>query len=304
MIQKIIAESLALDVRQVENIVRSASHCYYHFRIPKRNGGRRDIYHPAKQLKLLQRWIIRKILLRLPVSPAATAYEERCSIALNAKKHARSRFLLRLDFRQFFPSLTAVDVKRILMQNASAIGGLVDNDQDTEVISKITCRYGVLTIGAPTSPFLSNRIMEPFDAHWLSFANDRGVAYTRYADDLFFSCSEPSVLQEFPVAIAAYLRQQNGPKLRLNPEKTVFSSKKGRRVITGLKVTPEHKVSLGREFKRSLRTKVYLAIHHALSPEDIASLRGLLAFAKDVEPDLLVRLQAKYGAEKMIGLIK
>src|ERR1022692_921035 len=142
MIQEIIAESLALEVETVKKIVNSASHAYYHFQIPKRNGGLRDIYHPARQLKLLQRWVTKKILLRIPVSHAAAAYEQRCSIALNAKKHAGGRFLLRLDFFQFFPLLTAVDVKRVIMQNAAQLGGFVNDDKDADIISKITCRFG------------------------------------------------------------------------------------------------------------------------------------------------------------------
>ncbi len=304
MIQKTIAESIALKVEQVEKIVSRASHSYYHFRIPKRSGGMRDIYHPSQELKLLQRWLIKRVFLSLPVSRAAAAYEEGCSIARNARRHVDNRFLLRMDFSNFFPSLTGDDVKRLLARNRELVGNFVQGDGDLEAIRRITCRFGALTIGAPSSPILSNRIMEPFDALCLAVANGRGVIYSRYADDLFFSCSERDVLPEFPDVVVELLRRAGGPRLQLNPEKTVYSSKKARRVVTGLKLTSENRVSLGRELKRAIRTKVYLALEGALSAAEVDSLRGLLAFANDAEPSLLERLRSKYGADSIRNLLK
>jgi RNA-directed DNA polymerase len=302
MIQERMAESLALGVDQVNRIVRSASYRYFHFQIDKKNGKKRDIYHPAKELKLLQRWMIKTIILRLPVSPAAAAYEERCSIVANARKHMKNRFLLRMDFANFFPSLSERDVQTVIVNNYARIGDLISNRDDLDVVSNVTCRFGFLTIGAPTSPLLSNRIMEPFDAYWLSFSHEQEVTYTRYADDLFFSCNKPDILSAFQARMTAYLSEQSSPRLRLNTEKTTFSSKKGRRVVTGLKITSENKVSLGRDLKRSLKTRVYLAMHQAPRPEAHLTLRGLLAHAKNVEPDFVARLRAKYDPINLTGL--
>ena len=103
MIQKLMAESLALKVAQIERIISRASHSYYHFTIPKKNGRSRDIYHPSQELKVLQRWLVKRLFLSLPLSRAASAYEEGCSIARNARQHIGNRFLLRLDFSHFFP---------------------------------------------------------------------------------------------------------------------------------------------------------------------------------------------------------
>jgi hypothetical protein len=303
MIQRIIADSLALKVAQVERIIASASHSYYHFQIPKRNGGLRDIYHPSQKLKLLQRWVTKALLTRLPVSSAAAAYEEGSSIVRNARMHVANRFLLRLDFANFFPSLTGDDVKRLLTTNRTLVSDFVADDRDLDVVRRITCRFGSLTIGAPSSPVLSNRIMEPFDTFCLLEANARGMVYTRYADDLFFSCGEPNVLQEVPAMIERRLGLMDRSRLRLNAGKTIHSSKKGRRVVTGLRLTSEDRVSLGREFKRSLRTKVHLATQGSLPPTEIGTLRGLLAFAKDVEPDLLIRLRVKYGTEAVDAIL-
>ena len=250
MIQRLMAESLALKTGQIDRIAARASHSYYHFRIPKKNGELRDIFHPSQDLKLLQRWLVRRLFLSLPLSRAATAYEEGCSINRNARQHVGNRFLLRLDFSDFFPSLRAQDITQVLTRNAELVKDVIEDTADIAIVSRIVCRFGSLTIGAPSSPSLSNRLMEPFDAFCLASANAQGVTYTRYADDLFFSCSEPNVLQRFPRIVADHIQIMDTPRLRLNDAKTSNASKKGRRVITGLRLTSDNRISLGRNFKR------------------------------------------------------
>src|SRR5277367_3472519 len=131
-----------------------------------------------------------------------------------------------MDFANFFPSLGKEDVKFIITNNYSKVADLVSTTSDLDVITQIVCRFGLLTIGAPTSPLLSNRIMASFDAYWLSFSRDRDVTYTRYADDLFFSCNRPNILSEFQATMAGYLAEQPNPTVRINSGKISFSSKK------------------------------------------------------------------------------
>ena len=44
--------------------------------------------------------------------------------------------------------------------------------------------------GAPTSPTLSNIVMEPIDKEIMDYANANGLVYSRYADDITVSGSE------------------------------------------------------------------------------------------------------------------
>lgn len=66
-------------------MVRTASHHYKTYAIPKRDGGTRTIEHPSKKLKALQRWLLTNVLEGLPVHPAAMAYKKGISIFDNAK---------------------------------------------------------------------------------------------------------------------------------------------------------------------------------------------------------------------------
>ena len=66
--------------------------------------------------------------------------------------------------------------------------------------------------------------------------------------------------------------------------------------VTGLVLTNDGKVSLGRDRKRLIRATVHHFIAGKLNPEQIRELRGMLTYVKSVEPKFLVRLRSKYGS--------
>lgn len=72
--------------------------------------------------------------------------------------------------------------------------------------------------------------------------------------------------------------------------------RKAKRVVTGLVLTPDRLISLGRDRKRAIRTKVYLYQIGKLSVEETTSSKGLLAFANDVEPRFISALRHKFMA--------
>jgi hypothetical protein len=64
-----------------------------------------------------------------------------------------------------------------------------------------------------------------------------------------------------------------------------------------LTITPNQKVSLGRERKRDIRAKLYLYGKGYLNGENVAHLRGLLAYAWSIEPEFVLSLANKQGNE-------
>ena len=87
------------------------------------------------------------------------------------------------------------------------------------------------------------------------------------------------------------------PKLTLNAEKTVRVSKKRSRRVTGLVLTNDAKVSLGRDHKRRTRAALHHFVTGRLKVEECAKLRGMLAYVKSVEPGFLTRRRKRYGAD-------
>ena len=101
-----------LDVDQAQ--LRRIQPRYRRFTIPKRSGGTRRILAPERKLKDLQRLVLRRLLRRLSVHPAAMGFERGRSIVANALAHRGQAVVLRFDIRDFFPSTSAKRVGRYL----------------------------------------------------------------------------------------------------------------------------------------------------------------------------------------------
>jgi retron-type reverse transcriptase len=159
-----------------------------------------------------------------------------------------------------------------------------------------------LSIGAPTSPWLSNVLMYRFDQAVSQICRGAEVAYTRYADDVTFSSNDPDSLRAVEKELREIVESLRSPRLLFNPKKTIMLSRKSQRRVTGLVLSNEGNVSLGRERKRHLSAAVHHLIVGKLDNEEKARLRGWLAFAKDVEPEFVRRLAMRYGPEMNIAL--
>ena len=77
------------------------------------------------------------------------------------------------------------------------------------------------------------------------------MAYSRYADDLTFSTNRRGVLRQIEVSISGVVRKLRYPRLEINHHKTIHTSKKHHRRVTGIVLSSDGKVSLGRK-KREL----------------------------------------------------
>lgn len=296
MILERISEETGLGLQTLSRIAASANHRYKVYYIAKRRGGERRIQHPSRELKFIQRWIADNVFSKLPVHEAALAYREGINIRQVASMHCKANFLLIFDFANFFESINQVDVFDLLRLNASRFVPEL-TEEDALVMSRVATRYGRLTMGAPSSPVLSNAIMYEFDTVISSMCKASGVLYTRYADDMHFSSVSPGVLGNIAARVRSEVERIETPNLILNERKTVFTSRKHKRLVVGLTLTSDRRISLGRKRKRAMKSLVFRHKSSAMSLEESAYLAGYLAFTKSVDPAFLGSLERKYGRD-------
>lgn len=288
-----ISNGLNLPKSYIKNMSLQASFIYKTYQISKRSGGKRTIHHPGKRLKAVQRWLSKYIISEWPVHKAATAYKKNCSVLKNATVHADSNYLLRIDLNKFFPSITDKDILSYSKRHIHRW-----NDEDIDLFCKMVCRKDQLTIGAPSSPSISNSICFQLDDEISKITNKLSIKYTRYSDDLFFSSIKPNLLQEIPDQVTNILSGLDFPKnLSLNTKKTRHSSKKGCRKVTGLIIGSDGKIYLGRKTKRTIRSLVYT--FDELEIENKKYVAGMLSYARSIDPDFINALIIKYGPEKI-----
>jgi RNA-directed DNA polymerase len=305
VILEAMSRSLALPLAMLHYMAASAPVRYKVYQIPKRRRGEfRTIAQPANEIKILQRWVIKNVLSTFPVHEAAVAYVSGIGIQHNARLHAGDAYLLKMDFRDFFPSIKKADVESFLKEERPNF-----NETDIEILCRLLLwrpRVGgdlQLSIGAPSSPILSNIIMYEFDEILYEYCRIRGVVYSRYADDLAFSTNEKGVLGAIADQVAKAVATLPRPHLAINEAKTVHASKATRRRLTGLILANDSSVSIGRDRKRMIRAKFHHYMRGLMNLEQLEELRGLLAFVNAVEPSFLRRLSARYGNDKITELL-
>lgn len=297
MIAENLSKTLGLSVVELISFAKTCPWRYKVYEIKKRNGGKRTIAQPSRQLKMLQRFVQKEFLWKLPVHKTAVAYRKKVGIGSNAGFHASNPFILKMDFSNFFPSIIPFD---LLNHYEIKTQSKLHRDDEILLTGIFFCRNRTtgrkeLSIGAPSSPFISNTIMHDFDVKISEYASSQGVLYTRYADDLTFSCSAKNQLQDIHRHVLETCKSVKYPRLTVNAKKTLYLSKRGRREITGLIVTNDGTVSLGRDKKRLIKSLVHRFIMGQLESDKVNFLKGYLSFANDVEPSFIASLEKKYG---------
>ena len=252
---------------------------YHTFSIPKRSGGSRKIAAPSRDLKDLQRRILRRLLNRLTVHPCATGFQKGHSIVTNALVHTRQAVVLRMDLKEFFPS---TGTKRI----ASLFRRIGWNGEATALLTRFCTHGGGLPQGAPTSPRLSNLVNRRMDARLAGLADKFGATYTRYADDITFSL--PDYDRQTLMAVIRMTKwvvaDEGGYKLHQR-RKLHIRRRHDRQMVTGLVVNDG--VDLPRRTRRWLRAvEHHLATGRdaTLTPDQLRGWRGLRAMVDAQRP--------------------
>lgn len=305
MLVDLLSKTTKISKNSLQNVACTADKRYKTYEIPKRNSQEmRQIDQPSRLLKSLQKWIVDTIFKTFPIHSAATAYKTGANIRKNAEKHLGTKYTNRYDFENFFPSFTSKDVGNFLLSRRRDLIEKELSKADIDFICKIVCRYGRLTIGAPSSPWITNAMMYEFDVEFDSYCKKKNLIYTRYADDIFVSSYLPNALIGLDKKINQITANYKYLSLTLKKEKTAFLSKKYRRSITGLNITPSNNISIGRNKKREIKYLVYSFKNNCLNAQEIGRLKGLIAFVHSVEPNFIKCLESKYGNNIILRLLK
>lgn len=277
---------------------------YKEFAIPKKSGGTRTISAPrSSTFKLMLRYVNEILKSLYTPSTYAMGFAEGRSVATNAAVHLGQNYVLNIDLKDFFPSISQARVwKRLQFPPfefpqavANVMAGLcalrVDsqNEDGTELI-----KY-VLPQGAPTSPLLTNAVCDVLDRRLGGLAKRFGLRYSRYADDITFS-SMHNVFAPQGEFWTELRRIITGQGFSINEAKTRLQKRGSRQEVTGVIVS--NKLNVARQYARRLRTLIhiwekygYYDAFKRFSPRYVATcshtVKGEVDMARVVEGKLL-----------------
>jgi retron-type reverse transcriptase len=299
-----LAEALGVTVPQLRGMAyhrdAATSLHYVRFTIPKRDGTERPIWAPKRRLKAAQRWILQNIVERLPVHGAAQGFLAGRSIRTNAAAHVNAKIILKMDIKEFFPTVTVRRVKGVFRRAGYRDGiatllAQICTEAPREVVELDGKTYYVslgprcLPQGAPTSPALTNALCLRLDRRLAGLAKRYGWRYTRYADDLTFSLpAEHAGPPKLGAVMGCVRRIVAAEGFEVKDDKTRVHRTGGRQAVTGLVVNGDGEPRASRTLRRQLRSAIHkLKTGKPLKEgETVARLHGYAAFVYMTDPKL------------------
>lgn len=235
-----LSRRLDLTLRELHNVEIA----YRTFQISKKSGKSRRIDAPTEPLKKIQRRILRRLLAKLQCHPLATGFQPGLSFVENARCHQYQAIVIRLDLKDFFPSISESRVEAFFR-------GIGWDQASSQLLTSLTTYQGALPQGAPTSPRLSNLVTYRMDVRLAEIAELANAVYTRYADDITFSLAEPEFdVKDFVRRVMFVVREEGfQPHIK---KKFDVRRRHHRQIVTGLVVNEIPK--LPRETRRWLRS--------------------------------------------------
>lgn len=274
---------------------------YVQFHIPKRSGGVRVIERPPDALLSLQRSLdawMRKVY-RHPRH--VHGFVRNRSIVTNATEHVGQAYVLNVDIKDFFATITFQRVVKAFQRPPFSL-----HTDMAKLIASLCCYQGVLPQGAPTSPCVSNIVSWPLDDKLVRFAKKQGYVLTRYADDITIS----SPIQPFPLSV---IRQEghryilgepitsiiNKSGFQVNFDKVHLRSQRDRQLVTGIVVN--EKTNVTRQYVNQIRAMMYSL---RLEGEEAALQRHLLHREDSASQPVSSFTAIVRGKIEFVGLVR
>jgi hypothetical protein len=253
----ILARTLGISPRMLISISTRIDNSYTEFKLhphPKTNKVR-TVYDPKFELKKLQKRINSRIFEKVQYptylqggikAPDSRDYVE------NAKIHAKSKTLVSLDIKNFYPNIKEEYVFGIFKQL------LKFPDDVSRILTKITTYKGFVPQGGVTSSYIANLIFFNTEYSIVSALRGKGVLYSRLLDDVSISSEDKLCEADISKYIKLVVSMFSKYDLKLNTKKTKkeYSGKNTSYEVTGLWVG-HAKPKARRVERRYVRQLVY-----------------------------------------------
>jgi RNA-directed DNA polymerase len=154
-------------------------HAPFSRRLP--SGRKRWIDNPVDPLKTIQSRIEQRLLKRVVLPEHLLGGVKGKSIADNVKKHLAAKYLVSIDIKNFFPSITPHQVYAVWRKTLNC------SPDVAYLLTGLTTYRDRLPQGAPTSTLLANLVLSALDPDIRTACDTSRITYSSWVDDLAFS---------------------------------------------------------------------------------------------------------------------
>jgi RNA-directed DNA polymerase len=279
----------ALNIRSIDHLARqlqtSAAELEKFSSVPDRffergffvdkKGKERPKTTPRGRLYLILKRL-NDLLQRLDLPPHIQGGRRGFSNLSNARIHLGRRVILKLDIRDFFPSITPRMVYAMFVKRCGC------SPDVARVLTKITTIDGSLPQGTPSSTIISALVAENLSRRFQRLASQHDGRHSQFVDDT--AVSGPDHLQKLK-ALAIRIIEQEG--FRVHPGKVQVLDASEERVVTGVRVggnvdVPAKKLA---EVKEAIhRVSRRIGDREVIPERDIRSLEGRIEYVRRLNP--------------------
>ena len=265
----------------------------------------RNIYKPSEKLKKYLRFLNSFVFNYASINNSVVhSYRKGKNTLTALEPHRDSKHFFLADIKHFFDNITADDVARLLGEKTAA-SPISDLARYKDRILELTTVDGILPIGFPSSPPITNSHLLEFDNALENHCIETNAIYTRYSDDLIISSNNREILSSIENKIGDCLRLYLGEGYLLKENKTKFLNRGKKINILGLSLLPNGRISVGKNVKAHIEPLLYFYINDKKRYEDclkkhfdgkVEVLAGRLRYLRSIDPDYMEKLRKKYGA--------
>lgn len=301
-IVQLAAKECALSDEWVMAVLRSGHSSVKKLQVPHKNKpGYRLVSRPSSELEILQRWLVLRFFNNYRIHPMAMAFLPNRSVLTNANFHKENNYFIRIDFKDFFPSIRISDLVSALLADKNCADSIIQYDGYRQFLARICFDFAdSLPVGYISSPAISNIVMWEFDLKLSELVSTKKILLgnglvTRYADDIIFSTNLKGGCDNFLKIFRELVDSNTSPKLKINEKKTAYSSRSGgSAIVTGLRVCADGHVTVDSRYKDIIRLMLSLHAKGKLKDSDLPILRGHLAYVRHVAPAFYSKICLKF----------
>ncbi len=270
---------------------------YSQFTIKKKSGKERIINAPHKRLKEIQKSISAILQYAYPISNHAYGFVLERNVVQNAALHVGKQYVYNIDLKDFFHSF---DLKQVKLALLNPDFNVISSEKIAYTIASL-CTHtiqtesgelkNVLPQGAPTSPVLTNIICNRLDRKLAGLAKRFNAIYSRYADDITFSCDINIFnFESFQNELNRIIKTEN--KLEIQTEKSRIQHRSFRQEVTGIIVN--EKININQRYIKGIRMYLTLVERYGIE-------KATMLYQKDYQLDKGYQPKEKFNLKYILG---
>lgn len=230
-----LARALGWSASDLQRIANNAEKFYIPNKPEKKaSGGYRQTYRVLEPLREIQKRILRRILQQVDDLPpylfAVKRDQYSRDYVANAARHAGCKTLISLDIKNYFPSITTREVKRVWQHFFNFPPDVA------QILTSLTVYSGSLPQGASTSSYIAVLLLYPDEPELVAYLESCGLTYSRYIDDIYISAPTRLTKDDISLVISSVIAMLYRHDLRPSRPKVYFRTRASQMTVHNLNI--------------------------------------------------------------------